>query len=183
MLQKTSIERNILVEKGGKVAPYLLCLHCLILFGVIFNCGVCLRAGGVSQGKFPCLSNVFYSGRTVSSWATSATRGTRPRPGRCTRCSGWGSSSAWTTTPPTCRILWMISMIPTEELIIDTIRNALLFNKLLLCTVSFIFGLRLRVLTGTFDKLRCLVYQHPILVSADDLKLQTVQCGIPASTQ
>ena len=94
-----------------------------------FNCGVRLWAGGVSQGKFPCLSNVFYSGRTVSSWATSATRGTRPRPGRCTRCSGWGSSSAWTTTPPTCRILWMISMIPTEELIIDTIRNALLFNK------------------------------------------------------
>ena len=27
------------------------------------------------------------------------------------------------------RILWMISMIPTEELIIDTIKNVLLFKK------------------------------------------------------
>ena len=57
MLQKTSIERNILVEKGGKVAPYLLCLHCLILFGVDIQLRcVCLRAGGFFQdlwGNFP----------------------------------------------------------------------------------------------------------------------------------
>ena len=56
MLQKTSIERNILVEKGGKVAPYLLCLHCLILFGVIFNISIAVCVCGrveFLRGNFP----------------------------------------------------------------------------------------------------------------------------------
>ena len=61
------------------------------------------------------------------------------------------------------RILWMISMIPTEELIIDTIKNVLLFKKFAILILHRVIKLcPIGVLPGTFVGLQllCLVSHY-----------------------
>jgi len=63
------------------------------------------------------------SGPTVFSWVSTAMAGTLLTLDQCIRCRGWDWSSVLMIILSTCKILWMITMTPTERLMTDMTRK------------------------------------------------------------